>query len=119
MSQFKRNILESRMQKLITNSIPSLRDEEIQGKMISVTRVKLSRDKSYIDLYVSCLNGDLDEITEILNARAGFFRKKLADNIRMYKVPEVRFHKDIGLEESFKIQKILNKIDIQAGEDEE
>jgi ribosome-binding factor A len=46
-----------------------------------------------------------------LNKAQGFFRKIIAENIRMFKVPEVRFHIDQGLQASVKVHKLLDSIE--------
>ncbi|WGS65981.1 30S ribosome-binding factor RbfA [Marinitoga aeolica] len=108
--EFRREMIESEILKLINMNISNLRDPRIQNKIISATRVELSRDKSYADVYVSVLNGDIDEIINILTKAKGFFKSIISKNIRMYKIPEIRFHKDLGIEESIKIHKLLNEI---------
>lgn len=108
--EFRREMIESEILKLINMNINNLRDPRVQNKIISATRVELSRDKSYADIYVSVLGGEMDEIIEVLTKAKGFFKSLIARNIRMYKVPEIRFHKDKGIEESIKIQKLLNEI---------
>ncbi|OQY09383.1 MAG: ribosome-binding factor A [Marinitoga sp. 4572_148] len=108
--EFRREMIESEILKLINMNINNLRDPRVQNKIISATRVELSRDKSYADVYVSVLGGEVDEIIEVLTKAKGFFKSLIARNIRMYKVPEIRFHKDKGIEESIKIHKLLNEI---------
>ncbi|KLO24292.1 ribosome-binding factor A [Marinitoga sp. 1197] len=108
--EFRKEMIESEILKLINMNINNLRDPKLQGKIISITRVELSRDKSFADIYVSVLNEEIDEIINVLTKAKGFFRNLIAKNIRMYKVPEIRFHKDKGLEESIKIHKLLNEI---------
>ncbi|WP_129408477.1 30S ribosome-binding factor RbfA [Marinitoga lauensis] len=108
--EFRREMIESEILKLINMNISNLRDPRIQNKIISATRVELSRDKSYADVYVSVLNGDIDEIINVLTKAKGFFKNVISKNIRMYKIPEIRFHKDLGIEESIKIHKLLNEI---------
>ncbi|BBE30985.1 hypothetical protein OSSY52_11260 [Tepiditoga spiralis] len=118
MSQFRRNMLESQILKLFTQTLSKIRNNEIQGKLISFTSVKLSRDKSFVDISVSALNEDVDEIVKVLNKLKGLFRKDMSQKIKMYKVPEVRFFKDKGLEDSIKIQKLLNEIKVEGDTEE-
>ncbi|GAB6189193.1 30S ribosome-binding factor RbfA [Marinitoga arctica] len=108
--EFRREMIESEILKLINMNINNLRDPRVQNKIISATRVELAKDKSYADVYVSVLNGDIDEIIEVLTKAKGFFKSLIARSIRMYKVPEIRFHKDKGIEESIKIHKLLDEI---------
>ncbi|HOO75441.1 MAG TPA: 30S ribosome-binding factor RbfA [Tepiditoga sp.] len=114
---FKRQMLESEIEKLLSVSFSQVRDERVYGKMITITSVKLSRDKSFCDITVSSLTGKIDSLIDGLNAAKGFLRTVLAKNIKMYKVPELRFYSDKGIENSEKINRILNQLDI-SGEEE-
>lgn len=117
--EFRREMIESEIMKIINTNVSNLRDPKIQGKLISATRVELSRDKSYADIYVSVFGGDIDEIINVLEKAKGFFKSIIGRNIRMYKIPELRFHKDMGIEESIKIHKLLDEISQNKGEENE
>lgn len=111
MSEFRKKMIESEIMKLFNKSYYSLRDPEITGHMINTNYVKLAKDKSYVDAYVSSLDGDMEKIVKKLNKAQGFFRKVIAENIRLFKVPEVRFHIDKGLQASVKVHELLDKVE--------
>ncbi|MDK2945262.1 30S ribosome-binding factor RbfA [Geotoga petraea] len=111
MSEFRKKMIESEIMKLFNKSYYTLRDPELKGHMVNTNYVKLAKDKSYVDVYVSALDGDMEKIVKKLNKAQGFFRKIIAENIRMFKVPEVRFHIDQGLQASVKVHKLLDSIE--------
>ncbi|PNR87702.1 ribosome-binding factor A [Petrotoga sp. 9T1HF07.CasAA.8.2] len=111
MAQYRREMLESEMKKLITQGFSQLKDPRLKDKFIDINMVRLSKDKSYLDVYVSSLDEDVDAIIEILNDAKGMFRTLIAKNIKMFKAPEVRFHKDEGIEASIRINKLIEKIE--------
>lgn len=111
MSEFRKKMIESEIMKLFNKSYYSLRDPEVKGHMVNTNHVKLAKDKSYVDVYVSALDGDMEKIVKKLNKAQGFFRKVIAENIRMFKVPEVRFHIDQGLQASVKVHELLDTIE--------
>jgi len=111
MAQYRREMLESEMKKLITQGFSQLKDPRLKDKFIDINMVRLSKDKSYLDVYVSSLDEDVDAIIEILNNAKGMFRTLIAKNIKMFKAPEVRFHKDEGIEASIRINKLIEKIE--------
>lgn len=111
MAQYRREMLESEMKKLITEGFSQLKDPRLKDKFIDINMVRLSKDKSYLDVYVSSLDEDIDTIINILNNAKGMFRTLIAKNIKMFKVPEVRFHKDEGIEASIRINKLIEKIE--------
>ncbi len=66
--------------------------------MVSVNEVKVSRDLSYADIYVSSLAAQTEtarqELIAVLNGAAGFFRSELAKRHTMRTTPRLRFHYD-------------------------
>ena len=66
--------------------------------LVSVNEVRVSRDLSYADVYVSSLDAasqaQKDELVEVLNHAAGFFRSELAKRHRMRTTPRIRVHYD-------------------------
>lgn len=111
MAQYRREMLESEMKKLITEGFSQLKDPRLKDKFIDINMVRLSKDKSYLDVFVSSLDEDVDTIINILNNAKGMFRTLIAKNIKMFKAPEVRFHKDEGIEASIRINKLIEKIE--------
>jgi ribosome-binding factor A len=70
--------------------------------LVSINEVKVSKDLSYADVYVSSVDApsteDRDELISVLNKAAGFFRSELAKRHRMRTTPKPRFHYDETVE---------------------
>lgn len=113
MSMHKIKMLENEIFKVIQKSFQNIKNDQISQKIITVNQVKLAKDKSYVDLYVSCLNQDSEKVVSELNKFKGYFRKQISDNIKMFKTPEIRFHKDIGMEATMRVNEILKKIELK------
>ena len=66
--------------------------------MVSVNEVKVSKDLSFADVYVSSLNtddeSDRQALIDTLNGAAGWIRSELAKRHRMRTTPKPRFHYD-------------------------
>lgn len=66
--------------------------------MVSVNDVKVSKDLSYADVYVSSIDAEeqtaRDELVGVLNRGAGFIRTQLASRHSMRTTPKPRFHYD-------------------------
>jgi ribosome-binding factor A len=81
---------------------------------LSVTRVSVSRDLAYADVYVSNIkeNGNIPRGVAGLQSAAGFIQAELAAFMRIRKTPKLRFHPDLSLREGFdlvqKIDKLVN-----------
>ena len=74
-----------------------MRDPRV-GSFVNVNDVKVSKDLSYADIYVSSLQGNdakaQAELVAVLNRAAGFFRTELAKRHTMRTTPKPRFHYD-------------------------
>jgi ribosome-binding factor A len=116
MSNFKRNMIESEIIKVVQSSFSKLRNEFFQNKILSVNYAKLAKDRSYVDLYVSSFDDNIEKIIKELNKVKGFIRTELARNINTFKVPEVRFHKDEGMKASLRVNQILADLNIPSEE---
>jgi ribosome-binding factor A len=77
---------------------------------LSVTRVSVSRDLTYADVYISSYKTaeGLARGVEGLQSAAGFIQSQLAGQIHMRQTPKLRFHGDLGIREEFDL---IRKID--------
>jgi ribosome-binding factor A len=83
---------------------------------LSITRVEVSRDFSYADVYVSSyktLQGLARGVAGLQSA-AGFIQAQLAGLMRLRQTPRLRFHEDTGIREGFDLVK---KIEGLVGHD--
>jgi ribosome-binding factor A len=80
---------------------------------VSVNEVKVSRDLSYSDVYVSSLDAQgadaRRELIEVLNKAAGFFRSELAKRHRMRTTPRLRIHYDELMEEGPRLEALIER----------
>ncbi|MDR2490854.1 MAG: 30S ribosome-binding factor RbfA [Spirochaetaceae bacterium] len=77
---------------------------------LSVTRVDVSKDLSYADVFISGYKsrGDLVKSVAGLSSAAGYIQSLLAASMHIRATPRLRFHADTGIQEAF----VLNqKID--------
>lgn len=107
------------IQKELTHLIRrELRDPRLseQHKLLSViTQVKVSRDLSVADVYISWTNinqsddstHSFDTLIDILTGAAGFLRSRLARTLTMRTTPELRFYHDETSEKGNRIAALL------------
>ncbi|MBQ7653805.1 MAG: 30S ribosome-binding factor RbfA [Clostridia bacterium] len=103
----------------ITAIIRELKDPRISGKMLTVLRVDVSNDLSFVKVYVSALEG-IDEAkvaVEGLKSATGRIRGELGRRLHLRKSPEIKFIADDSVEHGMKIFKMLD--DIRGGDDDE
>lgn len=89
-----------------------MRDPRV-GSFVSVNDVKVSKDLSYAEIYVSSLQAETDEdkseLIAVLNKAAGFFRSELAKRHTMRTTPRARFHYDELVERGPRIEKLIGQ----------
>jgi ribosome-binding factor A len=87
-----------------------IRDPRLDG--ISVTEVKVDRELSYAEIFVSAFEGvsRSKEVLLGLDNASGFLRKALSDRIELRAFPRLRFHWDVTPENADKIERIIAKI---------
>ncbi len=81
--------------------------------MVNVNEVKVSRDLSYADVYVSSIEASTPEaraeLVRVLNGAAGFFRSELAKRHRMRTTPKLRIHYDELMEEGPRLEALIER----------
>ncbi len=89
-----------------------MRDPRL-ARMISVNEVKVARDLSYADVFVSSIETKDDQqkrqlIDAITNA-SGFIRTTLSSRHRLRKTPRLRFHYDDTYERAARLESLLSE----------
>ncbi|MDR0600556.1 MAG: 30S ribosome-binding factor RbfA [Treponema sp.] len=79
---------------------------------LSVTRVEVSRDLAWADVFVSSYKTEegLAKGVAGLKSAAGFIQSQLARNMRVRVTPHLRFHEDRGIREGFDMVRRLEKL---------
>jgi ribosome-binding factor A len=118
MAEFRIERLGCLIQELIGSLIleGKIKDPRV-SPFISVTRVSVSRDLSYADVYVSNIreSASIKRNAEGLQSAAGFIQSHLATALRIRKIPRLRFHADTSIREGFDM---IQKIDQLANSNE-
>jgi ribosome-binding factor A len=87
--------------------VREISDPRLAG--ISVTGVKIDRELTYADIFVSAIEGH-DRAPEIMGGlehASGFLRKQLAERIELRVFPRLRFHWDPTPERADAIERLL------------
>lgn len=108
-------IKHERLQGVIRKEISDIIQFDVKDPslgFVTITDVELTNDNSYATIYVTFLGKDTrnDAGLKVLNRAKGYMRKELAKRIKIRKVPELIFKLDNTLNESLKIQGLLDKI---------
>ena len=110
MSDYRTERLGQLLQEKISSLVleGKIKDPRVSSNL-SITRVKVSRDLSFADVYVSNIRQDanISRGAEGMQSAAGFIQVMLGSSIRLRKIPRLRFHADTSVRDGFDIiQKI-------------
>ena len=80
--------------------------------MVTINSVKVSKDLSYADLYVTFMGLDEDfdvkESLDVLQHASGFLRSMLAKSIQLRVMPKLRFHFDQTIIDGPKMSRLID-----------
>ncbi len=84
--------------------------------VVSISAVRLSRDRRYARVYVNLAELEQEEEQAILAAlrrAAGFVRRCLAQRLTWYKAPEVSFHLDEGMKQGDRVLELFRDLETE------
>jgi ribosome-binding factor A len=104
------NLIQEKIGALIVEG--KIKDPRV-NQFLSVSRVRVSRDFSWADVYVSTFKpaSNLARGVEGLQSAAGFIQSQLAREMRMLKTPRLRFHEDLSIQEGFELVKKIEELE--------
>lgn len=107
---------EERVADFIRDELASIIQRQMRDPrvgMVSVNEVKVSKDLSYAEVYVSShettSDDERDELIGVLNKAAGYFRSQLAKRHSMRTTPKPRFHYDEVIERGPALESLIEK----------
>ncbi|MCL2094252.1 MAG: 30S ribosome-binding factor RbfA [Treponema sp.] len=88
---------------------------------LSITRVEVSRDLSWAEVYVSTFRpeGNLARGVQGLQSAAGFIQAHLGKEMKIRLTPRLRFKEDLSIKEGFDLVQKLEALAEEAGEAED
>ena len=117
MKQTRVERINSEIRKELSDIISNkINDPRVKG-LVSITEVDTSNDLSHCKVYLSIFSGTKEQDDSTFDAicsMAGFIRKELAGRIDLRIVPELHFKLYKGFEESEKINKIIDSLNIKS-----
>jgi len=110
-----------RVSRLIQEKIGSLiverkiKDPRV-NPFLSVSRVNVSKDFSWADVYISTFNRESNLAKGVLGLQsaAGFIQSQLAKEMKIRQTPKLRFHEDKGIKEGFELIKKIDELSAAA-----
>ncbi len=99
--------------------VMEISDPRLSG--ISITGVKVDRELTYADIFVSAVEGKerSAEVLAGLEHASGFLRHQLASRIELRVFPRLRFHWDPTPEKADHIERLISEIRKERAKSEE
>ena len=107
----RREQLEKALKKEINNIIyRKINDPRI--KFVTLTRIKVSTDLKYADIFVTIFNDEFQQKKTLkgLKSATRFIRGELAKDLELRFVPKIEFKIDKDLEHQYKLSKIITEV---------
>lgn len=114
MNKQRQEAVEKEMKRVLsTLLLTEVKNSKIKG-MLSITKIVLSKDAKYADIFISVMNtsGNLNrkELLEGLDSAKGFMRMRLGQELGLRYIPELRFKLDDSIEHGARINKIIDEL---------
>jgi ribosome-binding factor A len=115
-SNFKRS---ARISDLIVKEVSQMIVKgEIKDPRVAlafVTGAKVSDNLSMANIFFSVMeeSADVDEVLKGLESAKGFIRTRLAQRLKMRRIPDLHFMFDTALETGYKVDEVLRGIKIE------
>lgn len=121
-----------RLNQLLREELSRLIRRELKDprvELVTVTDVDVSGDLRHAEVYVRTLRdlrdvgeeeggGSIEEALEGLRSAEGFLRGKLGRELRLRRIPELRFEADRTLERAQRIEELLDRVADEDADDD-
>jgi ribosome-binding factor A len=103
--------LEETLRRIVASAL-DLEVEDPRVGYVTVSEVRLNRDRTVAQVFYTVLGGEEERRTSLegLKRCRGYLRQIIGDQIRMRTVPELRFIYDDSLDRSFRVEEVLDRI---------
>jgi len=79
---------------------------------VTITRVRVTADLKIARIYYTAIEGNVkkSDVQKGLDSASGYIRKLVAQRMKTKFTPEIKFYFDNTLEESLRVEKILDEL---------
>ena len=109
-----------RLNNLIRQEISELLQRQVKdprlGSFIAITEVSISSDLRFAKIFVSHIGNEVEK-QETMNALAsasGFFRRELAQRLRIRRIPELSFQWDDTIERGAHLLELIDQVTTES-----
>ena len=117
---FRRERVSHFIRDVVGDAIANRISDPRVSRFTSVTRVEMSADMKFADVYVSIMGEENEARTTMkgLNSARGMIQTRLAKQINVRQCPSIRFHLDVGIKKALDtFRQMAQDASHQAGEE--
>ena len=106
----------ARVNNLIRQEISELLQRHVKdprlGTFVAVTEVSTSPDLKHAKVFISYIASqeEKQKTLSVLTGASGFFRRELAKNLRLRRIPELSFHWDDSIERGDHLLRLIDEV---------
>jgi len=120
MAEFRTERLGRQIQEMIGALVLEgrIKDPRV-SPFVSITRVDVSRDLSFADVYVSNIQGtaNIEPCAKGLQSASGFIHSQLRTALHIRKIPQLRFYADESIREGFDMIRKIGELAAEIVDD--
>lgn len=106
-TQRVRKLLKEEISRLMLREV---KDVRIEGVIVSDVEVSADLKHASVYVYVTAAEKDKSDVLDGLTSAAGFIRSRLGRELRLFRIPELRFVIDRTQEKAARISQLLQEI---------
>lgn len=122
MAKFRQQKIDEEMKRELSAIIPTLKDPRLDGLLLSVVHVEVTKDLRFAKAHVSVLGDEMKvkDAMKGLNSAASFVRREIGIRLNLRYTPEIHFACDTSIAYGAHINKVLGGLNIgEINDDEE
>lgn len=106
----------ARVNNLIRQELSELLQRQVKDPrlddFVAITEVTTSPDLKYAKVFISYIASpeEKQKTLSVLTGASGFFRRELAKNLRLRRIPELSFHWDDSIERGDHLLRLIDQV---------
>jgi len=91
----------------------NVKNPKLEGKLISITKVDISKDLQHAKIYISVIGNDADKevVLQTLKSASGFISMTASKKVVMHHFPQLKFYIDDSVDKHMRIDEVLTKLE--------
>ena len=119
MAKFRQQKIDEEMKRELSAIISELKDPRLEGLMLSVVLVEVTRDLRFAKAHVSVWGEEarMKDAMKGLNSAAPFVRREIGARLNLRYTPQISFVRDTTIAYGAHINKVLSDLDLESKEE--